>query len=103
MKLLTWDAWTRLPGQRTRIRLGGTWRRERDAADRASVSRRATWQFPNRADAAEIGADAAEIGPTRSVSAVSAYIGRYQPKRPSQAEIQKKKKKKVQNAPFDLT
>ena len=29
-------------------------------------------------------------------------LGLYRPKRPSQAEIQKKKKK-VQNAPFDLT
>ena len=45
--------------------------------------RRATWQGPNRADAAEVGADSAEIGadaakigPTRSVSAVSACIGR---------------------------
>ena len=43
---------------------------------------RATWQGPNRADAAEVGADSAEIGadaeigPTRSVSAVSACIGR---------------------------
>ena len=44
------------------------------------VPRRATWRFPNRVDAAEIGADAAQIGPTRSVSA-------------GQAEIQKKKKK----------
>ena len=58
-------------------------RRGRDATDRASVPRRATWRFPNRADAAEIGADAAEIGadvaqigPTRSVSVVSACIGR---------------------------
>ena len=65
--------------------------------------RRATWQVPNRADAAEIGADAVEIGadaveigadaakigPTRSVSAVSACIGRVRPKF-------KKKKKKVQ-------
>ena len=64
--------------------------------------RRAMWQVPNRADAAEVGADSAELGtdaakiePTRSVSAVSACIGRislYRPKRPSQAEIQKKKK-----------
>ena len=37
------------------------------------VPRRATWQVPNRADAPEIGADAAQIGLTRSVSA---YIGR---------------------------
>ena len=46
--------------------------RGRDAADRASVPRRATWRFPNRVDAAEIGADAAQIGPTQSISAVSA-------------------------------
>ena len=45
------------------------------------------------ADAAEIGADATKIGPTRSVSAVSADIGR---NGPIWAEIQKKKKKKVQ-------
>ena len=49
------------------------------------------------ADAAEIGADAAQIGPTRSVSAVSAETARFGPK------FKKKKKKKVQNAPFDLT
>ena len=74
--------------------------RGRDAADRASVPRRATWRFPNRADAAKIGTDATQIGPTRSVSAISADIGR---NGPIWAEIQKKKKKKVQNAPFDLT
>ena len=93
----------RLPGQRTRVRSGGTRRRGRDAADRAFVPRRATWRVPNRADAAkigsdaaEIGADAAEIGPTRSVSA---GIGRYRPESagigrngPIWAEIQKKKK-----------
>ena len=124
----------RLPSQHTRIRRDGTQGHGRDAADRTSVMRRATWQFPNRADAAEvgadsaeIGADAAQIGPTRSVSAVSADIGRYRPisagigryrpesadiagigrnrpkrpKRPLPAEIQKKKKKKkTQNAPF---
>ena len=85
-----WDARTRLPGERTRVRRGGTRRRGRDAADRASVPRRATWRFSNRADAAEIGADAAEIGadaaqiaPTRSVSAE--LVG--------QTEIQKKIKR----------
>ena len=46
--------------------------RGRDAADRTSVPRRATWRFPNRADAAEISANAAQIGPTWSVSALSA-------------------------------
>ena len=66
-----WDAQTRLPGQRTRVRRDGTRRRKRDVADRASVPRRATWQLPNRADAAEIGVNAAQIGPTRSVSAES--------------------------------
>ena len=62
--------------------------------------RRATWQGPNRADAAEvgadsveIGADAAKIGPTRSVSAVSACIGRNGRVRP---KFQKKKKKEVE-------
>ena len=67
--VLIWDARTRHPGQCTRVRRGGTRRQERDAADRASVPCRASWRFPNRADAAEISADAAQIGPTRSVSA----------------------------------
>ena len=92
-----WDARTRLPGERTHVRRGGTRRRGRDAADRASVPPRATWRVPNRADAAKIGADAAEIdadaaeidadvaqiGPTRSVSA---GIGRNRPNRPVSAE-----------------
>ena len=109
------DAQTRLPGERTRVRRGGTRRRGRDAADRVSVPRRATWRFPNRADAAKIGADAAEIGadaaeigadatqigPTRSVSAGIGRIGWYRPKRPDLGR--NSKKKKVQNALFDLT
>ena len=49
---------------------------------------------PTRADAAEIGAVTAQIGPTQSVSAEMAESGR---------NSKKKKKKKVQNAPFDLT
>ena len=64
--------------------------------------RHATWQVPNRADAAEVGtdsaeisADAAKIGPTRSVSAVSACIGRNGRVRPKF-----KKKKKVQTHRF---
>ena len=72
--------------------------RGRDAVDRASVPHRATWRFPNRANAAEIGTDAAQIGPTRSVSACIGQNGRVRPK-----FKKKKKKKKVQNAPFDLT
>ena len=101
MKVTSWDARTRLPGRRTRVRCGGTQRRGRDAADHASVPRRATWQVPNRADAAkiganaaEIGADAAQIGPTRSVSAYIGRNGRVRPK------FKKKKKKKGANAPF---
>ena len=85
-----WDARTRLPGERTRVRRGGTRQRRRDAADRASVPRRATWRFPNRADATEIGANAAQIGPTRSVSALLACIGRNGRVRP---KFKKKKKK----------
>ena len=107
-KILIWDARTRHPTQRTRVRRGRTWRRERDAADRASMPRRATWLLPNRAnaaeistDVAEIGTDVAQIGPTRSVSAVLACIGRNGRVRPKFKK--KKKKKKVQNAPFDLT
>ena len=64
-----WDARTRLPGERTRVRCGGTRRRWKDAADCASVSHCATWRFPNRANAAKIDADATQIGPTQSVSA----------------------------------
>ena len=38
------------------------------------VPRPATWQLPNRADVAEIGTDAAQIEPNRSVSAISAIL-----------------------------
>ena len=62
--------------------------------------RRATWQVPNRADTAEVGADSAEIGaegakigPTRSVSACIGRNSRVRPKF-------KKKKKKVQTHRF---
>ena len=65
-KLGCTDAAPRLAHQRP------TRRRRRDAADRAFEPCRATWRFPNRADAAEIGADASEIGPTRSVSTETA-------------------------------
>ena len=57
--------------------------------------RRATWQVPNRAnaaevgtDSAEIGTDAAKIGPTRSVSTCISRNGRVRPK------FKKKKKKR---------
>ena len=88
--VISWDARTLLPGQRTRVRRGRTRRRGRDAADRVSVPRRAMWRFLNQADAAEIGADAAEIGPTRFVSVVSACNGRNGRVRP---KFKKKKKK----------
>ena len=51
------------------------------------------------ADAAEIGADGAHIGPTRSVSAVSACIGRNGQNGRVRPKF-KKKKKKGANAPF---
>ena len=64
---MSWDARTRLRTQRTRVRRGGTRRRGRDAADRASVPRRATWiprlaptrlkSAPTRADSAPTHAD----------------------------------------------
>ena len=63
-------------------------RRGRDAADRASVPRRAMWRFPNQADAAEIGVDAAQIGPTWSVLACIGRNGRVKPK------FKKKKEKR---------
>ena len=96
----------RLPGQHTRVRRDGTQGRGRDAADRTSVPRRATWQVPNRADAAQIGPTrsvSAGIGRYRPVSAGIDRIGRYRPKRTDLGRNSKKKKKKVQNAPFDLT
>ena len=48
------------------------------------------------ADSAEIGTDAAKIGPTRSVSAVSACIGRNGRVRPKFQKKKEKKKKKVE-------
>ena len=78
--VVNWDAQTQHPAQRTRVRRGGTRRRGRDAANRASVPHRATWLLPNRADALKSTS-------TRPKS------GRLGPYRPSQAEIQKKKKR----------
>ena len=69
----------------------------------------ATWQGPNRADAGRRGSvrrrygrNRRRRGRNRADSARIGRIGLYRPKRPSQAEIQKKKKKKGANAPFDL-
>ena len=77
--VLIWDAWTRRPGQRTRVRRGGTRGRGRDVTDRASVPRRTAschvaspesgrrgwnrrrfggnrrWRGQNRADSVRIG------------------------------------------------
>ena len=55
---------------------------------------------PMRADAAEIGADAAKIGPTRPVSAVSACIGRNGRNGRVRPKKKKKKKKMVQTHRF---
>ena len=57
----------------------------RDAADHASVPHRATWRFLNRANVSW-------RGPNRADSVRIDRIILYQPKQPSQAEIQKKKK-----------
>ena len=77
--VVNWDARTRPQGRRTRVRHGGTRQTVRPCRD---GPRRATWQVPNRADtagiganAAKIGADEAQIGLTRSVSAETAEYG----------------------------
>ena len=103
----------RLPGERTRVRWAGSGdaRGTPQTARPCRVVLRGESRIgTTRADAAKIGVDAAQVGPTRSVSAVSADIGRYRPNLPVSAEtarfgpkFKKKKKKKVQNAPFDLT
>ena len=76
-----WDAWTRLPGQRTRVRRGDAGGTPQTARPCCVVPRGDSRIEPTRADVAQ-------IGPTRSVSAVSACIGRVRPK-----YIKKKKKK----------
>ena len=67
--------------------------------------RRATWQGPNRADAGRrrFGGNRRRRGQNRADSVRIGRIGLYRPKRPSQAEINVKKKKKKKNganAPF---
>ena len=73
-----WDAQTWLQTHRTRVRRG-------DAGGTPLTARPATW-IPRPA-------------PMRLKSGRIGRNGRFKPKRPSQAEIQKKK---VQNAPFEL-
>ena len=69
---IAWDAQTWLQRRCTRVRRGATQRRARDAADRASVPRRAasaTWFLffsPTRADAAETRPDSRRIGLIRT-------------------------------------
>ena len=91
------DARTRLPGRRTRVRRGGTRRRERDAADRASVPRRATLRHvadPN----------SGQRGPTRPKSRPSwpksGRIGPYRPYRPATdtAEIGRENRRRGRNS-----
>ena len=77
--LYCWDAWTRLPGQRTRVRRGDAGGTLQTARPCCVVPRGDSRIEPMRADAAQ-------IGPTRSVLAC---IGRVRPK-----FIKKKKKKK---------
>ena len=96
--MVSWDARTRPQGRRTRVRRGDAAGTPQTARPCRVGPRRATWQGPNRAnaaevgvDSAEIGVDAAKIGSTRSVSAVSACIGRNGRVRP---KFKKKKKKK---------
>ena len=85
---VNWDARMRLPGQRTRVRRGGTRRCGRNAADRASVPRRAASCHVAVPDSGQRGWNRRRRGPNR---AESVCIGLYRPKRPIQAEIQKKK------------
>ena len=92
--IITKDARTRLPGRRTRIRRGGTRRRGRDATDRASVLRRAASRHVADPDLGRRGQNRRRRGRNQADSVRIGRIGLYRPKRPSQAEIQKKKKKK---------
>ena len=94
----TWEARTRHRRCRTRVRRGGTRRRAGDATARASshvgprgshvVFTDARRREPIRLRCASTRADSGWLGPE------SAGIGRYRPKQPIPAEIQKKKKKK---------
>ena len=54
------------------------------------------------ADASQRGSDTGRFARYRADSGLNRPYRLYRPKRPIQAEIQPKKKKKVQNAPFDL-
>ena len=69
--MIDWDARTRLPGQHTRVRRSEAGRTPQTAGPCRVVPR-----------------GDSRIGPTRPKSG---RLGPYRPKRPSQAEIQKKK------------
>ena len=97
--VLIWDARTRHPGQCTRVRRGGTRQgrrrpRVRAASDRV-VPRGKSRIRLTRLKSAPIRRKSALMWPKLG------RLGPYRPKRPSQAEIQKKKNKKGENAPFD--
>ena len=96
-KGIDWDARMRPQGRRTHVRRGGMRQgrgrpRVRAASDRV-VPRGKSRIGPTRLKSAPIRRKSA---PTRPKSG---RLGPYRPKRPSQAEI-KKKKKKGANAPF---
>ena len=104
---VSWDARTRPQGRRTRVRRGGTRGRGRDAADRASLPRRTASCHVARPESGRrgwsrrrFGGNRRRRGQNRADSVRIGRIGLYRPKRPSQAEIKKKKKKKVQTHHF---
>ena len=81
--VLPWDARTRLPGQRTRVRRG-------DAG--GTLQTACPCRVVPRGDS-RIGPTRLKLVPTRPKSGRLGPYRPYRPKRPSQAEIKKKKKK----------
>ena len=95
--VLIWDAWTRRPGQRTRVRRGGTRGRGRDVTDRASVPRRTASCHVASPESGRRGWNRRRFGGNRrwrgQNRADSVRIGRNGQVRP---KFKKKKRKKVQ-------
>ena len=96
---MAWDARTQHPAQRTRVRRDGMRRRGRDATDRASVPCRAASRHVAVPKSGRRGSDRRRYGRNRRRRgrnwADSAESGR------NLKKIKNKKKKKVQNAPYD--